>query len=168
MSTSECPYGVQCIDGMCTSFLDAGTTSSDGAARDASVTPDALVRDGTLPDEGVGRQDAGPADAGRAPPPDAGVRSSYTLTVVTHEASPYSGIALVTSSPAGISCPTTCTQTYPAGTVVTLSTGRYAAFACPWTSPASCSASTAPCAITMDADKTAELYFQMALGSPCP
>src|ERR1039458_6124225 len=53
----------------------------------------------------------GGSGVGTPPPP-----TSYQLTV----AAPPAGAGTITSSPAGISCPTTCTASFPKNTQVTL------------------------------------------------
>ena len=69
-----------------------------------------------------------------------------------------SGTGTVTSSPAGISCGNDCTETYPAGTVVTLTAdpSNGSTFA-GWSG--ACSGTNPTCQVTMDASKAVTATF---------
>jgi hypothetical protein len=105
----------------------------------------------------------------------AGAISTYTFTTVTANhtisasfaANTYSltvaksgtGAGTVTSSPAGISCGSTCSATYNAGTIVTLTAApdTSSTFA-GWSGACT---GTAACSITMDAAKTVTASFAL-------
>jgi hypothetical protein len=79
--------------------------------------------------------------------------TSYTLTVTV------SGPGTVTSSPSGISCPGTCSASYPAGTNVTLTatTGGADMFS-GWSGSGGC-IGTGTCVLTMNAAEAATATF---------
>jgi YVTN family beta-propeller protein len=80
-----------------------------------------------------------------------------------------SGSGMVTSSPAGINCGTTCTAGYPAGTVVTLTATQAAGSTFSGWSGA-CTNAAGTCSVTMSASQSATATFTAALstGSPGP
>jgi hypothetical protein len=89
-----------------------------------------------------------------APP---GGAPQYTLTV----GKMLTGDGTITSSPAGIDCGATCTATFPAGTVVTLTAtphgnSRFTA----WNGTPGCAVAPT-CTITMDGDRTATAIFEL-------
>lgn len=71
-------------------------------------------------------------------------------------------IGLVTSSPAGISCRPTCSASFPAGTVVTLTARSQNGFTFFEWSGGICSG-TGPCVVTMNADKTVRADYGVVL-----
>jgi hypothetical protein len=80
----------------------------------------------------------------------AGVRFIYPLTPTLTVGVNGAGSGTVTSSPAGISCPTDCTETYQAGTAVTLSASPAAGSAFGGWSGSGC-AGTGACTLTLSA-----------------
>src|SRR4051812_564691 len=84
-----------------TPVIDGGTGVSDGGG---STTADAGIADAGNP----------PTDAGTASDAGPGRPASVTARFTG------AGAGRITSSPAGIDCPTACTMTVPDGTAVTL------------------------------------------------
>jgi phospholipase C len=88
------------------------------------------------------------------PPPPA----MYTLTVTA----PASGAGVVTSSPAGINCPTTCSASFTANTKVTLAAAAGSNyFFSGWSG--SCTG-TSPCVLTITAAATVTAAFNAGIG----
>jgi hypothetical protein len=85
--------------------------------------------------------------------------SSPTLSVTTQ------GQGTVTSSPAGINCGTTCSQSYPLGTTVilTASPGRSWAFA-GWSG--ACTGQSTTCSVTLNGTTTVNAEFGEILAVP--
>jgi uncharacterized repeat protein (TIGR02543 family) len=69
------------------------------------------------------------------------------------------GTGTVTSNPAGIDCGADCGESYPIGTVVTLSATADAGSTFTGWSGA-CTGTAASCAVTMDAAQTATAAFK--------
>jgi hypothetical protein len=92
--------------------------------------------------------------AGPAGP--AGAAQLYTLTVTNAQVG-----GIITSTPTGISCGTTCSRSFPVGTSVTLSPAPNANFSFAGWSGA-CSG-TAACTVAMNADATVTAAFQPQL-----
>ncbi|MCC6870437.1 MAG: IPTL-CTERM sorting domain-containing protein [Burkholderiales bacterium] len=82
-----------------------------------------------------------------------------TLTVVN------AGGGTVTSTPGDIECGTTCSQSYPSGTTVTLTAapGKSALF---WEWKNACSGSSTTCTVTLDQSKTVVAVFGAIAASP--
>jgi hypothetical protein len=79
----------------------------------------------------------------------------YTLTVVLAGA----GSGTVTSSPAGINCPSDCSEAYEEGTMVTLSAAATSGYFAGWTG-GGCSG-TGPCSTTVNADTSVTATFSL-------
>jgi hypothetical protein len=79
----------------------------------------------------------------------------HTLTVI---ASGASGTGTVTSSPAGISCPSSCSHSFPSGTQVTLTATPTSGNSFVGWSGGGCSG-TGTCTVTMSADQTVHAMF---------
>jgi Divergent InlB B-repeat domain len=94
---------------------------------------------------------------------NATVGASFEATPVTKHVLTVTSSAngSVTSTPAGIDCGSTCTQTLGAGSVVTLTAKpvRYSVFK-GWTG--ACTGANNTCAVTMDAAKTVGAQFEVA------
>jgi uncharacterized repeat protein (TIGR01451 family)/uncharacterized repeat protein (TIGR02543 family) len=84
----------------------------------------------------------------------------WTLTVTKAG----SGSGTVTSSPAGIDCGTTCSSSFPNGTMVTLTATADAGST--FTGWAGDCSGTGPCVVTMDQDRTVTATFDIAARSP--
>jgi hypothetical protein len=70
------------------------------------------------------------------------------------------GSGTLSSSPAGIDCPTTCGTQFPAGTVVTLAAAPAPdSFVASWSGP--CQPSGASCVVTVDAAKSVTVNFAL-------
>jgi sugar lactone lactonase YvrE len=95
-------------------------------------------------------------DAGPAPP-------THALTVTVSG----SGSGTVTSSPAGISCPGTCSHAFQAGIEVSLTETAAAGSTFGGWSGGGCAA-TAPCSVSMDADRTVTATFTAGALAPPP
>ena len=84
------------------------------------------------------------------------ITSSFTLTVTV------SGSGTVTSSPAGISCPSTCSASFTSGTVVTLSEApNSGSYFSAWTG----ACTFAPCSVTMSAAESVTATFVAPTGN---
>ena len=96
---------------------------------------------------------------GTTPPP--GVRHTLTVTKAG------SGAGSVTSSPAGISCGTDCTESYAQGTAVTLTArpGKGVAFG-GWSG--ACTGTALTCTVTMSAAKSVSATFGSGGATPPP
>src|SRR5687767_6119896 len=98
------------------------------------------------------------ATAPPPPPPPPPPTGTFTLTVNRVQSG--TGTGSVTSSPAGINCGTTCSASFPAGTVIQLfastSTGRFAGWA-----GGPCSGSTNPsCSFTLNANTSMTATYE--------
>jgi Divergent InlB B-repeat domain/Beta-propeller repeat len=80
------------------------------------------------------------------------VRANVSVTVV--------GSGTVTSSPAGINCPTTCLATFPVGTKVTLTATAAKGFNFTGWSGGGCSG-TGTCSMTLNSDQAVTATFQV-------
>ena len=87
--------------------------------------------------------------------------TTFQLTVTTAG----TGTGTVTSSPAGISCPTTCSAMFPTGTQVTLTEalGAPTTFSTFGGWSGSCTANTVTCALTMSANENVTATFNLAI-----
>jgi hypothetical protein len=82
---------------------------------------------------------------------------TYTLTLTyTLNQAPS---CTVTSSPAGISCQSDCTESYAEGTSVTLTREGLCDNSHTWGGACSAAAQNDPCTVTMDGDKTADVFM---------
>jgi arabinogalactan endo-1,4-beta-galactosidase len=97
--------------------------------------------------------------SGTTPPPPP---ETFTLTVTESG----TGGGTVTSTPAGITCPATCSATYPSGTAVTLAQAANAGstFA---TWSGACSGSGG-CSVTLSAAKSVTATFNVVVNNPQP
>jgi hypothetical protein len=136
---------------------DTGPQGPPGPAEGAPASLDSL--DGAACDNGTGTVNI--AYGTRTPE---GVSSvtltcvgvSRTLTVTVPERAP---TGTVTSSPAGISCPGTCSASFPDGAVVTLrQTPSDSAFFSGWSGD--CSGTSETCDLTMTGAKEAAASFE--------
>ena len=79
--------------------------------------------------------------------------TNYTLTVTV------SGSGSVSSSPSGISCPSTCSASYSSGTVVTLTETPSGGYIFTGWSGGGCSGAATTCAVTMSAAESVTATF---------
>lgn len=102
-----------------------------------------------------------PATPPPPPPPPPPPASTHALTVTLVGA----GTGTVTSTPAGISCPQTCTATFAPGTAVSLiaAPGLGASFG-GWTG--ACRLAATVCALTTDQDKAVVAEFDTLVSTP--
>jgi hypothetical protein len=86
--------------------------------------------------------------------------ATYLLTASTAGG----GAGSITSSPAGIDCGSDCTESYSAGTIVTLTAEPAAGSTFEGWSGA-CAGTSLPCQLTMDSDRAATATFALAPGT---
>jgi hypothetical protein len=89
------------------------------------------------------------------------IRPVFTLTVRIN------GSGSVQSTPAGIACPSDCTQTYDSGTRVTLTATSAAGWLFQGWSGEGCSGSTPSCTIGMDRDRIVTVTFAPPVSPTC-
>jgi hypothetical protein len=88
--------------------------------------------------------------------------TSYLLSLTVN------GSGLVTSSPTGISCPGTCSFTYNAATVVTLTETPISGATFTGWSGGGCSGTSTTCSVTMSAAESVTASFTSIIVGPCP
>ena len=93
------------------------------------------------------------------------VSATFTQSLFTLSVS-VSGSGTLTSSPAGISCPSTCSANYASGTGVTLSAAPAAGWLInSWGGACSGNGTNATCNVTMNAAESASVTFALSGGS---